>query len=80
MKKIFNYVLAISAIVIGMAFGSCNEEEFPSPSHPDGDVVPVILSVEVADLVSSRAIDENLISDHYCPVKAGKSVFEIVET
>ena len=38
MKKIFNYVLAISAIVIGMAFGSCNEEEFPSPSHPDGDV------------------------------------------
>ena len=45
MKKIFNYVLAISAIVIGMAFGSCNEEEFPSPSHPDGDVVPVILSV-----------------------------------
>ena len=26
MKKIFNYVLAISAIVIGMAFGSCNEE------------------------------------------------------
>ena len=27
MKKIFNYVLAISAIVIGMAFGSCNEEE-----------------------------------------------------
>lgn len=63
MKKIFNYVLAISAIVIGMAFGSCNEEEFPSPSHPDGDVVPVILSVEVADLVSSRAIDENLISD-----------------
>ena len=63
MKKIFNYVLAISAIVIGMAFGSCNEEEFPSPSHPDGDVVPVILSVEAADLVSSRAIDENLISD-----------------
>ena len=44
MKKIFNYVLAISAIVIGMAFGSCNEEEFPSPSHPDGDVVPVILT------------------------------------
>ncbi len=31
MKKIFNYVLAISAIVIGMAFGSCNEGEFPLP-------------------------------------------------
>jgi hypothetical protein len=31
MKKIFNYVLAISAIAIGMAFGSCNEGDFPPP-------------------------------------------------
>ncbi len=63
MKKIFNYVLAISAIVIRDGLWFLQRGRVPLPSHPDGDVVPVILSVEVADLVSSRAIDENLISD-----------------
>ena len=79
MKKLFLIVAAMFAVV---SFSACSDDD-DKDVNPNQIIGTWQITREVGyEIVAGEGKMEKDITYpiHYCPVKAGKSVFEIVET